>query len=87
MYSLSMNVLAFTVGVFCLTGEKRFMSVKAAVFNPTVFGFVLAVPIFVLGLHNVMPAALTGAIEAIKGIHDKVRNGRIAIAFAVLRQW
>ena len=64
MYSLSMNVLAFTVGVFCLTGEKRYMSLKAAVFNPTVFGFVLALPFFVFGLRNVLPSPLIGAIEA-----------------------
>jgi predicted permease len=72
MYSLSMNVLAFTVGVFCLTGEKKYMSVKAAIFNPTVFGFVLAVPFYVFGLRNVLPAALTGAIEAIKGMTTPV---------------
>ncbi len=68
MYSLSMNMLAFTVGVFCLTGEKRFMSVRAAVFNPTVFGFVLALPFYVFGLRNVLPAPLIGAIEAIRGM-------------------
>lgn len=72
MYSLSMNVLAFTVGVFCLTGEKKYMSVKAAVFNPTVFGFVIAVPFYVFGLRNVLPSALTGAIEAIKGMTTPV---------------
>ena len=68
MYSLSMNVLAFTVGVFCLTGEKKYMSMKAAVFNPTVFGFVLALPFYVFGLRNVLPAPLIGAIEAIRGM-------------------
>ena len=68
MYSLSMNVLAFTVGVFCLTGEKKYMSLKAAVFNPTVFGFVVSVPFYVFGLRNVLPEVLVSAIVTVKNM-------------------
>ena len=68
MFSLSMNMLAFTVGVYCLTGEKKYMSFRAAVFNPTVFGFVLALPFYVFGLKAHLPAALISAIETIRGM-------------------
>ena len=68
MYSLSMNMLAFTFGVFCLTGEKRYMSVRAAVFNPTVFGFVVSLPFYVFGLRNVLPEVLVSAIMIVKNM-------------------
>ncbi|MCR4905016.1 MAG: AEC family transporter [Clostridiales bacterium] len=68
MFSLSMNILAFTVGVYCLTGDKKYMSAKAAIFNPTVFGFVLALPFYVFGLKAHLPAVLISAIELIRGL-------------------
>ncbi|MBQ3708876.1 MAG: AEC family transporter [Clostridia bacterium] len=68
MFSLSMNILAFTVGVYCLTGDKKYMSAKAAVFNPTVFGFVLALPFYVFGLKAHLLAVLISAIELIRGL-------------------
>ena len=68
MFSLSMNILAFTVGVYCLTGDKKYMSAKAAIFNPTVFGFVLALPFYVFGLKAHLPAVLIGAIELIRNL-------------------
>ncbi len=68
MFSLSMNILAFTVGVYCLTGDKKYMSPKAAVFNPTVFGFVLALPFYLFGLKAHLPSVLISAIELIRGM-------------------
>ncbi len=68
MFSLSMNILAFTVGVYCLTGDKKYMSAKAAVFNPTVFGFILALPFYVFGLKAHLPAVLVSAIELIRAM-------------------
>lgn len=65
MYMLSMNVLVFSFGTWCITGEKKYLSVKALLLNPTAFGFVLAFPCFLFGLKDVFPAALTGAIDAV----------------------
>ncbi|MCQ2400070.1 MAG: AEC family transporter, partial [Clostridia bacterium] len=62
VYMLSMNVIAFTMGVFCLTGEKKYMSVKPAIFNPTVFGFLLALPFFIFGLKQYLPLPAINAI-------------------------
>lgn len=36
VYIISMNILVFTVGVYCLTREKKYMSLRAAVLNPSV---------------------------------------------------
>lgn len=65
VFMVTMNILAFTVGAFCLTGEKRFVSVKSAFFNPTLIGFVIAVPIYLFGLRTYIPSALAGAVTTV----------------------
>lgn len=35
MYVMSMNLLVFTIGVYLITNDKRYISVKSAVLNPT----------------------------------------------------
>ena len=68
MFMLSMNVLIFTVGVYCLTGEKKYISLRSAFFNPTVFGFVIAFPIYLFGLGRYFPEVLRGAISTVGGL-------------------
>lgn len=67
VYTFSMNVITFTIGVFCLTGDKRFMSVKHAVLNPTTLSMVAAIPLYVLGagqfLRDMQLSLLLNAIE------------------------
>lgn len=62
---LSMNMLVFTVGVFCFTGDKKYMSLKSAVFNPTMFGFVLGMFCFLTGMKNVFPSMLISGIQSV----------------------
>ena len=47
VYVMSMNILAFTVGVFCLTKDKKYISLKAAFINPTGIAILFAIPIFI----------------------------------------
>lgn len=67
VYTFSMNVITFTIGVFCLTGDKRFMSVKHAVLNPTSLSMVVAIPLYALGagqfLRDIELTLLLNAIE------------------------
>ena len=48
MFTVSMNLLVFTVGVFCLTNDRKYMSLKAAVMNPTSVGVVVGVAVYLL---------------------------------------
>ena len=41
------NILAWTVGVFMMTGDKKEISLKKAVFNPNIIALVLGVTLFV----------------------------------------
>lgn len=63
MINVSMNLIAFTMGVFCLTGDKRYMTVKAALMNPTMLGYVVGFPVFLLQIAGQIPKELTGCIE------------------------
>ena len=49
IYVITMNLLVFTVGVFCLTNDSKYMSIKSALINPTTFGLILAIPAFLFG--------------------------------------
>ena len=47
VYVMSMNILAFTVAVFCLTENKKYISLKAAFVNPTGIAILIAIPVFI----------------------------------------
>jgi predicted permease len=49
IYIITMNLLVFTVGVFSLTNDTKYMNLKTALVNPTTFGFLLAIPAFIFG--------------------------------------
>lgn len=68
VYVLSMNVLVFTVGVFMLTRDKRFMSVKSALLNPSTLAFVVALPLYITGAKNYVPQALQNAVSLLGGM-------------------
>lgn len=65
IFTVSMNILVFTVGAYCLTGDRKYISLKSAFCNPNVFGLVLALPIYVFGLKNVLPSVLIRAVQII----------------------
>lgn len=65
MYMMSMNVIAFTIGVFCLTEDKKYMSLRAAILNATTLGIIVALPMYMMGLKNIMPQPLVNGIRAL----------------------
>ncbi|MBR4743609.1 MAG: AEC family transporter [Oscillospiraceae bacterium] len=48
MFTVSMNLLVFTIGVFCLTNDRKYMSLKPAIMNPTSVGVVVGVAVYLL---------------------------------------
>lgn len=43
---MSMNLIVFTVGVFLITNDKKYISVKNAFINPTMLSILFAMPLF-----------------------------------------
>jgi len=65
VYVISMNILVFTMGVFCLTGNKKYMTLKSAVINPSTFGLIIGLPLFIFGVKAFLPSVLTDSIRLI----------------------
>ncbi len=65
IFAVSMNILVFTVGIYCLTGDRKYISLKSAFFNPNVFGLILALPFYFFNLRLVLPSVLIRAIQII----------------------
>lgn len=65
VYSVSMNILLFTVGVFCLTGQKKYMSLKSAVLNPTMLGLAVGFPLYLMGAKGFLPPLLVSGISVL----------------------
>lgn len=56
VFSLSMNLLAWTGGLYRMTGEAKHIKWKAMLFNPAMLAFYVAFPLFLLGIK--LPAAV-----------------------------
>ena len=68
VYIISMNILVFTVGVYCLTREKKYMSFRAAVLNPSVISLLVALPLHFFSVGQYVPDVLMNAINLLSSM-------------------
>lgn len=68
VFVLTMNLLAFTVGVYRLTGEKKYVSVKHACVNPTTISFIAGLILLIAGVEKWMPQMVRGTINTVGNI-------------------
>ncbi|MCQ2496074.1 MAG: AEC family transporter [Lachnospiraceae bacterium] len=61
VYVLSMNLLVFTVGIFMITNDRKFMSLKSAIVNPTSLSIFVALPLFLFRVE--LPAIIGNPID------------------------
>lgn len=61
VYVMSMNLIAFTLGVFLITQDKKFVSLKAAILNPTTLAILVALPLYIFKVQ--FPATITDTIN------------------------
>jgi len=47
---MSMNLIVFTIGVYLITNDKKYVSLKGAILNPTTLAMLVAIPIYILGI-------------------------------------
>ena len=65
VFNISLNILAWTVGVFTLTGEKRYISLRAAFLNPTVLSVAAGLVLYILKAKTWLPALLQDGFRTI----------------------
>ena len=51
VYALSMNLVVFTLGVYLITRDRHYMSLKAAILNPTTLTILFTLPFYFLNIH------------------------------------
>ncbi len=61
VYVMSMNLIAFTLGVFLITQDKKFVSLKAAVLNPTTIAILVALPLYIFKVK--FPTTITDTVS------------------------
>lgn len=66
VYIVGMNMLTFTIGAYCLTGDKNRMAVKRAFLNPSFISLVVALVLYALNAKSIMPTMLIEAIGLLK---------------------
>jgi len=50
MFSMALNISAWTVGSFVITGDKKYISPKKVFLNPQIFAMLVAIPLFAIGV-------------------------------------
>ena len=65
MFCVSLNILAWTVGVFALTGDRKFISFRAAFLNPTVISVVVGFALYLLRAKTWLPDLLQGGVRTV----------------------
>lgn len=61
VYVMSMNLIAFTLGVFLITHDRKYISVKSAILNPTTLAMLVAIPLYIFNIH--FPSTISSTIS------------------------
>ena len=65
MFCVSLNILAWTVGVFTLTGDRKYISLRAAFLNPTVLSVLAGFALYLAGAKNWLPDLVRGGVRTV----------------------
>ena len=65
MFNISLNIIAWTVCVFHLTGEKKHMSLRAALINPSLISAAVGFILYLLDAKAWLPEILQGGIRTV----------------------
>ncbi|MBE6810366.1 MAG: hypothetical protein E7521_04830 [Ruminococcaceae bacterium] len=63
VYIVGMNMLTFTIGAYCLTGDKKRMTLKKAFLNPPFISLLVALVLYAVNFADIMPGLLGGALD------------------------
>ena len=66
VYIVGMNMLTFTIGAYCLTGDKNRMAFKKAFLNPSFISLIVAIVLYAINIKGIMPDMLMNAIRLLK---------------------
>lgn len=62
-YVVSMNVLVFTIGIYCLTKDVKYITLKSAILNPSTVAFLVAIPLYLLKASTWIPGFIMNGVD------------------------
>lgn len=63
VYIITMNIIVYTMGVYCITKDKKYISVRSAFINPTVIALAVSLPLYFFGVGEAVPEVLKNSIS------------------------
>lgn len=66
VFVVTMNVIVFTMGIYCLTNDKKYMSLKRAIISPSNLGLVIGLPLFLLSSKFTLSKEVIQAVGAVE---------------------
>lgn len=58
---MTMNLIVFTIGTYLITNDKKYISLKSAILNPTTISLIIAIPLFIANIQ--FPSFISQPIE------------------------
>lgn len=65
IHVITMNILVFTAAVYCLTQDKKYISIKSAIVNPAVISLLVAIPLYLVSASDYIPDTCLNAIDLV----------------------
>ena len=65
MFTLALNLLGWTVGVYALTGDKKYMSLRSALLNPTAISVAAAFLLYLAGAKGWLPGLIKTGFKTV----------------------
>lgn len=67
---MTMNLIVFTIGTYLITNDKKFISIRSAILNPTTISLMIALPLFIANVH--FPSVILQPIELLSKMSTPV---------------
>ncbi|MDR2478500.1 MAG: AEC family transporter [Treponema sp.] len=83
MYGIAFNVIAWTLLVYTLTGDKKYISLKAALLNPGTLSVVIALPVLLFDIS--FPSQITRVIDWLGNLTTPLAMFIVGIRLAEIR--
>jgi len=65
MFNVSLNIVAWTVGVYTLTGEKKYISLRAALLNPSVIAAAVGFGLYLANAKTWLPELVQNGFKTL----------------------
>lgn len=77
------NIICWTLGVYILTGDKKYISFKRAFLNPSMIGMIIALPLFFLNVE--MPKLLAEPFSMLASLNTPLAMFILGAKFGFVR--